>query len=526
MPRSTPIRRRLRAVAALTALAAAALPAASAGAAASGCPGVTGPCPYVASSEIGQRGGGVLRFPQAVGVGPDGAVYVGDQGSNVVQVFSPDGSSCARSASPGRAPASSGRSAPSRSPATTRCRRRRRATAIVRFDAAGGCSTPSAAAARRSASSTSARAAATTPRRAAGWRSPATTLYVSDSFNDRVLRFQLDGSHAAEIIPPGTLSNPRGLAVRGTRLLVADDQHHRLAVFDTGGHLLASIGAGQGVGPGQLNFPFGVGDRPAGPRLRRRRHQPPRRPLRPATKYQYKARWGSYGTGPGQLAYPRGARRRPRRPDLRRPTPATTASTSSTRAGTAAALLRRVGPRARASSTRRWASPPTPAASARSPTPSTAASSCCNPDGSIAAVWGSPDPGPTILPNPVAVAFDAAGNAYVLDQRRSRIVVFARATGLPARTIGSQGSGPGQLQEPSALAIDAAGTISVADTGNDRIARFTSAGNYLGSIDERRARARDRRRRPTAAGSTSPGRQPHHGLRRRRRPLTEFGGVG
>jgi DNA-binding beta-propeller fold protein YncE len=107
-----------------------------------------------------------------------------------------------------------------------------------------------------------------------------------------------------------------------------------------------------------------------------------------------------------------------------------------------------------------------------------------NPDGSIASVWGSPAPGPTVLPRAVAVVFDGGGNAYVLDQRRARIVVFSRATGLPVRMIGSQGSGPGQLQSPSALAIDGAGTLSVADTGNGRIARFTAGGSYLGSITE------------------------------------------
>ena len=68
----------------------------------------------------------------------------------------------------------------------------------------------------------------------------------------------------------------------------------------------------------------------------------------------------------------------------------------------------------------------------------------------------------------------------MLDQRRARILVFNRATGLLVRTIGAQGSGPGQLLDPSALAIDAGGTISVADTGNQRIARFATGGGYLG----------------------------------------------
>ena len=97
---------------------------------------------------------------------------------------------------------------------------------------------------------------------------------------------------------------------------------------------------------------------------------------------------------------------------------------------------------------------------------------------------GSPNPGPTILPRPVAVAFDVPGNIYVLDQRRATIVVFSRATGLPVRTIGTQGSGPGQMLDPSGIALDGAGNIYVADSGNDRIVRFTGAGNYLGAITQ------------------------------------------
>src|SRR3954470_3145255 len=42
-------------------------------------------------TALGQRGEGVLRFPQAVAVAPDGTIYVGDQFSHVVQAFAPDG---------------------------------------------------------------------------------------------------------------------------------------------------------------------------------------------------------------------------------------------------------------------------------------------------------------------------------------------------------------------------------------------------------------------------------------------------
>ena len=73
-------------------------------------------------------------------------------------------------------------------------------------------------------------------------------LYIVDTGNDRVVRFNVSGGNGRRDRPPGTLQNPRGVAVRGTRMLVADDQNHRVAAFDTGGRLLASIGAGQGAG--------------------------------------------------------------------------------------------------------------------------------------------------------------------------------------------------------------------------------------------------------------------------------------
>ncbi|MDX6723247.1 MAG: tripartite motif-containing protein 71, partial [Solirubrobacteraceae bacterium] len=84
-----PLRRPALSSLAIT-LAAAALPVLWPGTA-SACPGATAACPYTALSQVGQRGGGVLRFPQAIALGPDGTVYVGDQGSHTVLVFGPDG---------------------------------------------------------------------------------------------------------------------------------------------------------------------------------------------------------------------------------------------------------------------------------------------------------------------------------------------------------------------------------------------------------------------------------------------------
>jgi len=48
--------------------------------------------------------GGVLRFPQAVATGPDGAVYVADQYSHAIQVFGPDGAFRRELGSTGKGP--------------------------------------------------------------------------------------------------------------------------------------------------------------------------------------------------------------------------------------------------------------------------------------------------------------------------------------------------------------------------------------------------------------------------------------
>jgi len=464
---------------ALTTAALAALP----GAASADCPGASSSaCPYSAVGQNGQRGGGVLRFPQAVAVGPDGAVYVTDQGSHLIQQFSPEGTWLRDIGTAGTRPGEL-----SAIGAITVTGDNQVVVAdggsnrIVRFnntggliDAWGGNGTALGRFHFGAGGGNDAAAGG-------GLASSGSTLYIVDTGNDRVVRFNAGGGNGAEIVPPGTLQNPRGVAVRGTRMLVADDQHHRVAAFDTGGHLLASIGNGQGSGPGQMSFPYGVAIDPQGrvfvaDDLNHRIQ----RFSTPQTQYAYKARWGSYGTGPNNLAYPRGLAANAGG-DL------FVANTGNDRVDvfdSSGTLKRSFGTSGRAGG--QFDGPvgvATDASGVRAVADSVNGRvQLLNVDGSIATIWGSPNPGPTILPDPVAVAFDPSGNGYVLDARRSRIVVFDRATATTSRTIGSEGSGPGQLRSPQALAIDDAGNIAVADSGNTRIARFTAAGAYLGSF--------------------------------------------
>jgi DNA-binding beta-propeller fold protein YncE len=460
------------------AVAALAVPA-SASAQSAACPGAAPVCPYTIGSQIGQRGGGVLRFPQSVAIGPTGSIYIADQSSSVVQVFGADGSFQREIGRAGTRPGeltsvgaitvaadntlfvADGNNRIDRFDADGNLMHSfgRRGTAVGEFNfgKGGGNDAPAGG----------------------GLTTSGNLLFVSDSQNDRVQRFNLDGSGGLEIAPPGLLANPRGLAVRGQRLIVADDHHHRLVVMDFGGRVLRTIGSGQGAAGNQFSFPFGVAVDPQGRLFVA--DDINQRVLRfgPQPDYKYKARWGSYGTGPGQLAYPRAI------------AADSTGALYVTNTGNdridvfdrSGGLLRSFGASGRGPG--QFNAPLGIGADAngyRAVADSVNGRiELLNSDGSIASVWGSPAPGPTILRQPVAVAFDAAGDAYVLDQRRARIFVFARATGLPARTIAAQGSGPGQLLDPSAIAIDATGVVTVADTGNRRIARFTTAGAYLGA---------------------------------------------
>ena len=471
-----PLPRPLRALAAALALAVvAALPAA----ARADCPGAGATCPYTAASQVGQRAEGVMRFPQALAIGPDGSVFVADQGSHVVQVFGPDGVFRREFGIAGSKPGQLSGVGAIAVAGDGSVLVADGANRIDRFDANGqlmnswGGTGSDVGKFRFGAGAGNSAAAG------GGLAVSGDFVYVADTGNDRIQRFTLDGGHGAEIVPPGQLANPRGIAVRahpavrGRRPAPSPRRlRHRRAPP-------ARRRPGR-LGPGPAQLPLRRGHR--------RRRGASSSPTTSTTASCASAagrctptRGAGAPTGPppGRLAYPRGIAVDPQGNVY-------VANTGNDRIDVfdkGGTLLRSFGASGRALG--QFDAPVGVAADAggvRAVTDSVNGRlELLNPDGSPASSWGSPAPGPTILPNPVAVAFDAAGNAYVLDRRRSRIVVFARATGLPVRTIGSPGSGPGQLQNPSALTIDGGGTIVVADSGNERIARFGTGGSYLGA---------------------------------------------
>ena len=406
------------------------------------CPGANPTCPWIAASQIGQSAGGVLRFPQAIAIGPDGNVYVGDQGSHVVQVFTPQGQFLRTVGAAGQRPgelSAVGALAVADDGSLLVADGRNR---IDRFHPGGSLLNSWGSAGTDVGQFLFGGGRGNDAGAGGGLATSNGLLYVADSGNDRIQRFTVQGTQASVILPPGELSHPKGLAVRGTRLYIADDQRHRVLVTDTGGRILGSVGGGSGSAPGQLNFPYGVALDPQG-RLFVADNLNHRivRFSTASTGYAYKARWGSYGRGPGQLAFVRGIA-------IDRSGNVYVANTGNDRVDVfdrSGQLLRSFGTSGRAEGQFN-----TPSGVATDSNGIRAVTDAVNgrvellgPDGTVISSWGSPNPGPTILPRPVAVAFDVPGNAYVLDQRRAVIVVFSRATGQPVRTIALAGLRPG-----------------------------------------------------------------------------------
>jgi tripartite motif-containing protein 71 len=228
-----------------------------------GCPGAVGAvCPYTRVASIGRRGAGVLRCPEALAFAPDGDLYVADQFSHIVQRFSPAGRFLGQWGSygsgPGQFGAVDGLAVDGRGDVYVLDSTHDR---IERFTAVG--------------------------RLLGEWGRPGSGLgefdfgpgfgpdkppgggiavggghvYVSDSAANRIVRFDLDGSHPVlwgrPGSGPGEFSSPRGLAVAGDVVYVADEGNHRIQALSLAGRPLYAEGT-FGKEPGEFVNPFGV----------------------------------------------------------------------------------------------------------------------------------------------------------------------------------------------------------------------------------------------------------------------------
>ncbi len=96
---------------------------------------------------------------------------------------------------------------------------------------------------------------------------------------------------------------------------------------------------------------------------------------------------------------------------------------------------------------------------------------------------------------PVALALDVAGNIWVADKKKKRIVKL-NESGTELLGVGSSGSGAGQFSNPSALAVASTGLVFVADRGNRSVQVFREDGVFLKKLGGGQAKIED----PVAMG--------------------------
>ena len=260
---------------------------------------------------IGQRAEGVLRFPEAVAVDATGDVYVADQLSYVVQKFSAAGAFETEWGSFG---GGHGQFGPIGGLATdaggqrVRGRLEPRPDREVRLRAANFITAWGHKRQRTRASSTSAPRRTPPSRPGGGIAVAGNYVYVADSGNNRIERFNLEGRRSDRSGAPRAAaagSSPTRAASRPTRaeVIVADDDNHRIEKFSPERRLRGRSRARTAAGRGSSASPTAS---------RSTRRATCTWPTTSTTAWSSSTRssaflgaWGGFGSKPGQLAFPR-----------------------------------------------------------------------------------------------------------------------------------------------------------------------------------------------------------------------------
>ncbi|HEY2570978.1 MAG TPA: hypothetical protein VGI27_05875, partial [Solirubrobacteraceae bacterium] len=227
------------------------------------CAGVgAAPCPYASAQIIGQRAEGVLRFPEAVALDAAGNVYVADQLSYVVQKFSSTGAFETEWGSYG---GGHGQFGPIGGLATDAAGDvyvvDSSHNRIEKFDGNGNFILQWGHKGSEAGQFSFGSSQDYTKPPGGGIAVAGEYVYVADSGNNRIQRFNLDGGEAMEWgslgSGPGQFSYPRGVAASEGAVIVSDDDNHRIEKFDPNGVFQASVGS-YGTGGEQFGFPYGV----------------------------------------------------------------------------------------------------------------------------------------------------------------------------------------------------------------------------------------------------------------------------
>lgn len=404
---------------------------------AASCPGAEGPgCPYTSVQIVGQRGEGVLRFPEAVALDGRGDVYVADQLGFTVQEFTAAGAFQAQWGSYGGGP---GQFGPIGGLATDAAGdvyvvdsshdRIEKFTADGAFITSWGRRGDALGEFQFGSSQNYARPPG------GGIAVAGDHVYVVDSGNDRVQRFNLSGGEpiawGSAGSGPGQFSYPRGIAANEQEVIVSDDNNHRLERFSPEGVYEGQVGGIPGTGRNRFEYPYGValdaaadvfvgddsGDRivELGPHL------------------QWIREWGTHGAGPGQLDFPRAIAAEP--------------DGETYVADTANDRLEVFDPR-----------------------------------GGFLRTVGTSGLGPGELTSPRGLATDPTGRLLVSDDDGNRVEAFAPGSYAFQEEWTATAGDAARFFEPSGVAVDPHGAIYVADPGDRRVVRLWGEGAYLSEI--------------------------------------------
>lgn len=79
------------------------------------------------------------------------------------------------------------------------------------------------------------------------------------------------------------------------------------------------------------------------------------------------------------------------------------------------------------------------------------------------------------------VAFDEAGNLYLLDDQTAQVTVVS-PTGEFLRTIGRRGDGPGEVGSPTGMEVLPDGRVVLSDMGKRGLVVYDNAGEWVGNV--------------------------------------------
>ena len=422
---------------ALTLAAALAVALTSAAAALAGsCAGSEGrACPYVAASIIGQRAEGVLRFPEAVALDGAGNLYVADQLGYVVQKFNAAGAFETQWGSFG---GGHGQFGPIGGLATDAAGNvyvvDSSHNRIEKFTSEGAYITSWGHLGSALGDFSFGSSQNYTQPPGGGIAVSGGYVYVADSGNDRIERFNLEGGEAtawgSHGSGPGEFSYPRAVAANESEVIVSDDDNHRLEQFTPGGVFEGAVGTA-GTGPGQFGFPYGVALDAAGDVFVADDIND--RIIKLTPQLAFASAWGGYGSKPGQLAFPRALASDPAGDTY-------VADTANDRV------------------------------------------QVFNPEGGYLRTIGLSGRGPGAFTAPHGLAVDPAGRLLVADTDGNRIEAFAEEGDLYLGQWTSAGGVSAGFNGPEGVAIDPRGSVYVADPGKERVVRLWGDGTFLSEL--------------------------------------------